>query len=199
MLRAIETKSIERIGSNKCIPVDLRFISATNRNISQEIEKGNFREDLYYRINAITIEIPPLKDRKEDLSSLIDFFFNKTERELKKNILEMGEGVREFLLNYDYPGNVRELKNIIERLVVLSENDIIKVKDLPINNKITNYIEKEKHKIQSLRDARKDFETNYIGKVLEECDGSVTKASRYLEITTRQLYNKISEYGLKND
>ena len=131
LLRAIETKSIERIGSNRCIPVDLRFISATNRDISKALEEGDFREDLYYRINAITIEIPPLRDRREDLPHLIDFFFSKIESELKKRVIEIEDGVKEFLLNYNYPGNIRELKNIIERLVVLSEGGIVKVKDLP--------------------------------------------------------------------
>lgn len=197
LLRAIETKSIERIGSNKCIPVDLRFISATNRDICKAIEIGDFREDLYYRINAITIEIPPLRDRREDLPLLIDFFFNKIEEELKKKIIGVEDGVKEFLLNYDYPGNIRELKNIIERLVVLSEEGIVRVKDLPIDNKTINLTKLQNHTISSLRDARKDFEINYIQMVLDKYDGNITEASKHLEITTRQLYNKISEYDLK--
>ncbi|NLJ78525.1 MAG: sigma-54-dependent Fis family transcriptional regulator [Tissierellia bacterium] len=199
LLRAIETKSIERIGSNRSIPVDLRFISATNRDISQALEKGDFREDLYYRINAITVEIPPLRDRREDLAHLIDFFFGKIEFELKKRIVRIEDGVKEFLLSYDYPGNIRELKNIIERLVVLSEGGIIRVRDLPVDDKgpgITNALGS---KMASLKDARGHFEAKYIGMVLDECDGNITRASEYLQITPRQLYNKISEYDLRQE
>ncbi|HHV38011.1 MAG TPA: sigma-54-dependent Fis family transcriptional regulator [Tepidimicrobium sp.] len=197
LLRAIETKSIERIGSNRCIPVDLRFISATNRDISKALEEGDFREDLYYRINAITIEIPPLRDRREDLPHLIDFFFSKIESELKKRVIEIEDGVKEFLLNYNYPGNIRELKNIIERLVVLSEGGIVKVKDLPIDNKKLDLTGSFNSSIGSLKEARKQFEAKYVKMVLDKYDGNVTKASQCLEITTRQLYNKISEYGLR--
>lgn len=197
LLRAIETKSIERIGSNSCIPVDLRFISATNRDISKALEEGDFREDLYYRINAITIEIPPLRDRREDIPHLIDFFFRKIESELKKKIVKIEDGVNEFLLNYDYPGNIRELKNIIERLVVLSEDGVIRAEDLPTDNKGLDLVDYFNPDIGPLRDVRKQFEARYIKMVLDECDGSVSKASQLLEITTRQLYNKISEYGLR--
>ncbi|WZL74082.1 sigma-54 dependent transcriptional regulator [Clostridiaceae bacterium 35-E11] len=199
LLRAIETKSVERIGNNRSISIDLRLISATNRNIPIEIKKGTFREDLFYRINTITIEMPPLRERKEDLPLLIDFFFNRTQKELKKKILKVENGIHEFLLDYHYPGNIRELKNIIERLVVLSEDGIIKVNDLSVGKNQLHKKEDQNFQMKLLRDARKEFEMNYIRQVLNKCGGRITEASKHLGITRRQLSNKVVEYSLKKE
>ncbi|CAH2213435.1 sigma-54-dependent transcriptional regulator [Tepidibacter aestuarii] len=195
LLRILETKKIERLGGNDLIPVNFRLISATNKKLEKEIGKGNFREDFFYRISTIAIEIPPLRERKEDLHMLIDFFFKKSKRELNKEILNIENGVMEFLLSYDYPGNIRELKNIIERLVVLSENGIISKRDLPKSKDV--YIDDEVEIIKPLKDMRKEVESEYIAKVLEMCDDNVSEAARNLCISRRQLFNKITEYGLK--
>ncbi|HBV68326.1 MAG TPA: sigma-54-dependent Fis family transcriptional regulator, partial [Clostridiales bacterium] len=132
LLRVLENKCIERIGSNKKIGVDLRLISATNRNIDREISEGKFREDLLYRINTITIYVPPLRERKEDIPAFIKFFLNNFKNEMKKNITKIDDGLMDILLSYDYPGNIRELRNIVERLVVLSDDGILKKRDLPV-------------------------------------------------------------------
>jgi two-component system response regulator HydG len=197
LLRTLDTKAIERIGSNKVINVDLRLISATNRNIYNAIEKGDFREDLFYRINTIIIEVPPLRERREDLPMFIDFFFDKYSKEQKKKINSIEEEVMDFLLSYNYPGNIRELKNIIERLVVLSEEGIITKGDLPENKLGNNYDLVENDRFIPMKDFRREIETEYIRKVLSKCSGNITEAAQILNISRRQLFNKVTQYNLK--
>lgn len=196
LLRTIETREIERIGSNKSIDIDFRLICATNKDLHSAIISGEFREDLFYRISTITIEIPPLRERKEDLPNLIDFFFEKSKVELKKKVEEIEKGVMDFLLSYDYPGNVRELKNIVERLVVLSDDGVIKEVDLP-EYKEKYRDDKDIEEIKPLKDVRKEAEAKHIEKTLEKCEYNITEAARKLNISRRQLFNKITEYGLK--
>lgn len=129
LLRVLETKEIERIGSNKKMELDIRFIFATNRDLFLESEKGGFREDLLYRINALTLTIPALRDRKEDLPDLIDFFIKKISIDQKKKDILIDDRVINCLLEYDYPGNIRELKNIIERMIALSDGGKVNFND----------------------------------------------------------------------
>ncbi|WP_200868664.1 sigma-54-dependent transcriptional regulator [Bacillus cihuensis] len=198
LLRVLESKSIQKVGSNASIKLDFRLVSATNQNLQEEITLGNFREDFFYRISSIVIRIPPLRARKEDLEGLIAFFMKKAQKEQMIKISNMEPEVKNFLLQYDYPGNVRELKNIIERLVVLSEDGVITKDTLPI---CTNYEKKldesRGFEIKPLKDIRKDFEIEYIQKVLHACSGNLTEAARHLAISRRQLFNKVSDYGLK--
>ena len=195
LLRAIENKSIERIGSNKKINVDLRLISATNKDIYKNIEKGEFREDLFYRINTIIIEIPPLRERKEDIPAFINFFLNMFKNEMKKSIDNVEDSLMDTLMNYDYPGNIRELKNIIERLVVLCDNNMLSKEDLPLlnikNNAQTNL------SLRTLKDVRHYAEENHIKQVLNNCRNNITEAAKILDISRRQLYNKLYEYNIE--
>jgi transcriptional regulator with PAS, ATPase and Fis domain len=175
--------------------VDFRLVTATNKNLEQEIEEGRFREDFYYRISTITVEIPPLRKRKEDLPLLIDYFFKKSQNEMKKAIRSIDSQVMDFLLGYHYPGNVRELKNIIERLVVLSENGVVDKEFLPVTGRETktkNIATKEK----GLRDIRREAEREYIQDMLLKNGNNMTRTAEMLGITRRQLFNKISEYHL---
>lgn len=197
LLRSLETKTIERIGSNKIIDVDLRLISATNRDIFKAVEKGDFREDLFYRINTIIIEVPPLRKRREDLPMFIEFFFDTQSKEQNKKVISIEPEVMDFLLSYSYPGNIRELKNIVERLVVLSEDGIITKGDLPENKFSSNYNQVNNDVIIPLRDFRRKIEIEYISKVLSLCQGSITEAAKILDISRRQLFNKVTEYNLK--
>lgn len=197
LLRTLEGKTIERIGSNKQISVNLRLISATNTDIYKAVENGDFREDLFYRINTIIINIPPLRERKEDLPMFIDFFFNRFSKEQKKKIISIDREVKEYLLSYNYPGNIRELKNIIERLVVLSEEGVVTKEDLPENKISKNNNSINSDAIIPLKDYRMEIETKYIGKALNECKGNITQAAKVLNISRRQLFNKITEYNLK--
>ncbi len=194
LLRVLESRTFERIGSNKNIAADIRLISATNRKLSEEIKAGKFREDLFYRINTITIEVPPLKDRKEDIPILIDFFLAQAQKEMKKKINKIESGLMELLVVYDYPGNIRELKNIIERLVVLSDDGVIKKADLP-DLKLFNY--EENSEIRSLKDVRQIAEIKYIKYVLDKCNGNISESARLMDISRRQLFNKLVEYGIK--
>ncbi|WP_099188995.1 sigma-54-dependent transcriptional regulator [Tepidibacter mesophilus] len=196
LLRAIEERTIERLGSNKSIDANFRLICATNKDLEKAIEDGEFREDLFYRISTITIEIPPLRDRQEDLPILIDFFLEKSKVELKKYVNKIEKEVMDFLLSYDYPGNIRELKNIVERLVVLSENGVIREMDIP-KYKVKKKEVETKENIKSLKDIRKEAEKKYIEQVLEKCEYNISQAAKVMDISRRQLFNKLTEYNLK--
>ena len=199
LLKAIESKKILRIGRNLPISVDFRLISATNKDLQLEINEGRFREDLYYRLSTIVIEVPPLRKRTEDLGKLIDFFIRKSESVMGMKITDIDKAVLNFLYHYDYPGNVRELKNIIERLVVLSENGTIRESGLMKTKVIsdTGSVKDFFNTDRPLRDIRSDFEAKYIEGLLEKNNHNIGKTAEILGISRRQLFNKISEYGLK--
>lgn len=197
LLRAIESRKIERLGSNKSINLDVKFISATNKDIEKQIFKGDFRDDLFYRINTLSLYIPPLRKRREDLPALIKFFIKKIEIEQKKKIKRVDDDVMDFLLHYDYPGNIRELKNITERMIALSKDGIITINEILMP--IGDVIEKnttEQVGIKSLKKARSNFECDFILKALKNNEGNVVRTAKELNISTRQLWNKISEYKI---
>ena len=198
LLRAIESRKIERLGSNKSIDLDVRFISATNKDLSKKIVEGDFREDLLYRINTLTLDIPPLRERREDLPALINFFIKKIQKDQKKKIKKVDDKVMDFLLGYDYPGNIRELKNITERMIALSKDGVVTVNEIlmPIGcvhkkKVINNSFEK------TLKKARSSFEKIFISEALKNNNGNVVKTADELEISTRQLWNKINQYKIE--
>lgn len=197
LLRTIENKTIERIGSNQLIEVDFRLISATNKNLYQMIASGDFREDLFYRISTITIDMPPLRERKEDLKDLIEFFLQKFSRELNKEIKKIDIKVTKYLLNYNYPGNIRELKNIIERMVVLSTNGVISDKDLPDMGRFRVTYDDQREENQSLKAVRHKAESEHIANVLREHNYNMKETAKSLGISRRQLFNKMNEYNLR--
>lgn len=190
LLRVIEEKEFTRVGGNEIVKVDVRIISATNKNLQEEIKKGNFREDLFYRLNVITINLPPLRDRKEDILLLAEHFLNKFSKENNKKIEGFSQEVIEFLLKYDYLGNVRELENIIEHAVIICNNDIIKVEHLPVPSK-------EEEMPLSTNKSLREVEKAHILAVLKEVDYNLTKAAKLLGITRATLYNKIRTYNLQ--
>jgi DNA-binding NtrC family response regulator len=199
LLRVIETKRINRIGSNEEIKVDFRLISATNRDLAKEIREGNFREDLFYRLSTINIQVPPLRQRKEDLPELINYFVKKAQSTLSYEKIDIDKDVTDFLLHYNYPGNVRELKNIIDRMVVLSDNGHVKSEH--ISNLLSigepDHMEDIFESHFSLRDIRREVESKYIENVLKKNSYNITKSAKDLDISTRHLFNKILEYGIK--
>jgi len=204
LLRTLETRSIERIGSNRPIELDFRLICATNKNLQKEIAEGRFREDLLYRINTLTVSIPPLRERKEDLPAMIDFFLRRIGMEQKKKIAGIQPDLYQALLDYDYPGNVRELRNILERMVALCDGSMLSgsfpvplsLSSGPAEAEDTLPAAESAAAFTCLRDARADFEKQYIEDVLRSTGGNVTEAAEVLQITKRQLWNKISEYGI---
>lgn len=199
LLRVLETKQIERIGSNKLIDVDFRLVSATNKDLTKAVKEGKFREDLFFRINTIEIKIPPLRERREDIEDLIYFFIERYNKEMGKGIKDIDENTKQQLLSYKYPGNIRELKNIIERLVVLSTGSILKgdvfYTKKSFNN--TNDSFNNEESISTYKEAKKDFEINYIKKALKSCNNNITHAAKLMDLSRRQLFNKIIEYDLK--
>ncbi|MGN0721969.1 MAG: sigma-54-dependent transcriptional regulator [Anaerovoracaceae bacterium] len=201
LLKAIENKVIYRMGSSTPINVDFRLITATNRNLQKDMENGTFRSDLFYRISTIVLELPPLRERREDIPLFIDFFLNKFGREMKKENITVPENVRALLENYSYPGNIRELKNLIERLLVLSEQGEIREEYLPPEVLAgsrepapegihTDYTE-------SLREYRQKAEKKYIEELIARYPQDMNAVADILSITRRQLLNKLTEYKLK--
>lgn len=194
LLRVLDTKRIERIGSNRLIDVDFRLVCATNRELTDAIREGTFREDFYYRISTFAVEIPPLRERKEDIPQMVHFFVNRLSHEMKKNIKGIDEVLMAHLLTYDYPGNIRELKNIVERLIVLSQDGYLRKEDLSVLKSGPKGFA-----IQSLKAFRNVSEKQYIEKVLEYTEGHLTRTAELLDITRRQLFNKIQELNIDSD
>lgn len=201
LLRAIETKTIQRLGSNIDTLIDFRLISATNKDLKSEILNNNFREDFIYRISTIVIKVPTLRERKEDLESLINFFLEKAQTEHGIKISNMEPEVKKFLYSYDYPGNIRELKNIIDRMVVFSENGTITKDGIPIMFAIRksqkNSYDSSFNEVKTFKEFKKLSESKYLEWVLKQTNGNVTEAARQLDISSRQLFNKINEYNIK--
>lgn len=198
LLRVLESRTIERVGGNSRIPVDIRLITATNKNLAVEIQNGSFRKDLFYRINAISIEIPPLRHRKEDIMTFFHYFLDLFQQKYHKSINGWDDSIKHFLQTYEFPGNIRELRNIVERLVILSDNGFLTGGDLPETNydePIVNYDPNIRN--QSLKELRKEVEKKYITLVLESYNADLSKAAGHLDITKRQLFNKIKEFSIK--
>jgi DNA-binding NtrC family response regulator len=185
LLRALEEKKITRIGSNEEIEVDVRVITATNRNLRTMVKQEQFREDLYYRLNVVTIELPPLKDRREDILPLAEHFLKRYAEENNKSIKNFSPEVVEFMLDYSWPGNVRELENMIERGIILSKQNAITLAELPQD--IVYPALPEGKTIEAVM-------RNHILNVLEETKGNITKAAKILGIRRMTLYNKLKKY-----
>lgn len=200
LLRVLENKEIERVGGSKSIELDIRLISATNKNLEKQIEEGVFREDLLYRINTITVTVPPLRQRKEDLPMLIDALLRRIEKDQKKKILEIDPLTMDFLYQYDYPGNVRELKNLLERMVALSDDGVLRSRGFSGSPSVAASSDavKTPQAVLPLRTARGIFEKEHIENALAATDGNVAAAAKLLEITKRQLWNKIAEYKIRH-
>jgi two-component system NtrC family response regulator len=191
LLRVIQEREIERLGGTHPIKVDVRIIAATNRNLEEEVRKGTFREDLYYRLNVVNIVVPPLRERKEDIPLLLDFFLKKYNVKHKKNIKGLTREARDVLVRYDYPGNVRELENIVERAVVLTRGDHISSEDLP------NLAEQAMGASDSgIRGTVESLERSMIIEALVNADWVQTKAAATLGLSERMLRYKIKKYSI---
>lgn len=194
-LRVLQEKQICRIGSENSIGIDVRIIAATNKSLSEEVEKGNFREDLYYRLNVINIDIPPLRERKDDILVLTEYFLQMYANEYDKKTKYFDMEAVTYLLNYAWKGNVRELKNVIERSILLSnDEEFIKKKHLPqeITGLDKEYIEEAKENEKTLE----DYEKIIIENTLKRFRGNKTKTAEVLGIKRQTLYNKLKGYNL---
>ncbi len=198
LLRVLQDGEMRRIGDSRPIKIDVRIIAATIKNLDEEVREGKFRDDLFYRLNVLPMKIPPLKERKEDIPLLVDHFINKYSRELNKPIEEITADALNCLMNYGWNGNVRELENVIERAIVLTESSQIQVENLP--GDVQN--PKEESKLNLLNDelsikkASRYLEIDLIRKALQKTKGNHTHAAKLLEISHRALLYKIKEYGI---
>ena len=189
LLRVLEEKEFTRVGGNELIKVDVRVVSATNKDIRKAVASGQFRDDVYYRLNVVTIELPPLRERKEDIPLLAQHFLKKFAMENQKEITGFSPDATDFLLKYEWPGNVRELENAIERAVILAQNSNIEVTDLPHQNLP---LARSASPAKRLKEAEK----NHILNILTEAEGNYSEAARILGISRMTLYNKAREYGI---
>jgi len=199
LLRVLQEREFERLGGNQTIKVDVRVITATNRDIEKALNEGMFREDLYYRLNVVSLVIPPLRERKEDIPELIEFFIKRYSDENKKNITGISAETRDLLIRYSYPGNVRELENIIERAVVLAKKGLITTADLPIPVRtIASEGKLSAQKLKgSLNETLDTVERGIILEALKESGGVQTRAAEKLGISERVLRYKLKKYTIK--
>ena len=191
LLRIIETKKFSRVGGNEVIYSDFRVIAATNEALEERVKEGKFREDLYYRLNVFTLFIPPLRERKKDLAPLAYHFLKKFTSAMNKNITKISDDAMDFILNYEWHGNVRELENAIERAVVVGKGNKIELNDLPFTK---NNIDSDTG-VLSLS----DIEKKHIEKILHLNNWNINRSAEILGIERATLYSKISKYGLKKN
>ncbi|WP_127137283.1 sigma-54-dependent transcriptional regulator [Flagellimonas oceanensis] len=190
LLRAIQERKIKRVGSTKEIELDIRIIAATNENLSAAAEEGEFREDLYHRLNEFSIEVPSLRDRRDDILLFADYFLARANSELDKNILEFSDETKRILQDYDWPGNLREMKNVIKRAVLFSETETM------FPNALADEVVEGANKDEEAIFSKSDYEKERIMSALKQTNFNKSKAAKLLQITRKTLYNKINQYQL---
>lgn len=206
LLRVLQEQQFERLGGIETLTVDVRIISATHRDLEEEIEENRFREDLYYRIKVVSIKLPPLRHRKEDIPLLANRFLHHFSEKHQKQIISVTPEAMKCLVSYDWPGNVRQLKNAIESAVVLSDHEILAITDLPdeiIHPGNSSLPLKNIDYNLSFRDAKKmlieNFERDFIQKKLEECNGNISRAAEALDMHRQNLQQKIRELRITKE
>jgi two-component system response regulator AtoC len=201
LLRVLQERKIERVGSSLPIKVDIRIICATNKDLQKQVEQNKFRDDLFYRLNVINIHMPPLRERKEDVPALVEHFLAKHRYSATAQPAAISEEALKRLTEYEWPGNVRELENVVERAVVLSRGQIITSRELPFGEHVDGEHEDENEDVSAERSFFKksvsQFEKDLIMKALKDAGGNRSKAAEMLGIYRRLLYAKIKEYGLE--
>ena len=201
ILRILQEQKFERVGGTEVIEVDVRVIAATNKNLEEEIKKGNFREDLYYRLNVVPIHVPPLRSRKEDIPILANYFLNKFSFEKDGKSRKLTDSAIEALKNYHWPGNVRELKNLMERLVILVDKEEIDEQDvlkhLKLEKNLAEDIDSIINKFSNLNEAVRFFEKKFIETKIKENNGNISKTAKEIGMTRRNLYRKIKSLGIE--
>jgi len=194
LLRFLQEREFQRLGGNEVIRTDVRIISATNRDLEARVREGAFREDLFYRLNVVTMSIPPLRERKDDIPPLVDYFLAKFSSE-NGGLKSISREARDMLMKYDYPGNVRELENILERATVISRDGIISVEDLPFRDTPAD----ERRFEGKMKDSIEALELQMIRKAMQDSGSNQSKAADILGISERMLRYKLKKYGIKSD
>jgi len=202
LLRVIQEKKVQHLGGKKDITIDVRIIVATKTNLSEAMRVGTFRDDLYHRLNEFQINLPPLRERREDIPVLAKYFLEEANHELNRNIKGFSNEVMKFFLGYNWPGNVRELKNLVKRAVLLSDAEQISPSHLSLNNNTANNTPVSQNKanltdaLTSFEDASKAFERDLIKNALEKAEGNKIKAAKILQINRKALYRKMKSLNL---
>jgi two-component system, NtrC family, response regulator HydG len=194
LLRALQERKVKPVGSNEEIRVDIRVIAATNEDLFELVKKGDFREDLYHRLNEFSVKVPSLKDRKEDLMIFANYFLDNANRELEKDVEGFSDATITAFNAYHWPGNLRELKNVVKRSVLLTDEELISSKVLP--SEVLS-AEKKEEPEQNYNLFKNKNEQELILDALEKADGNKSKAARLLSIDRKTLYNKLKQYGIK--
>ena len=212
LLRVLETHQFERVGGSETLTVDVRVVAATNRDLRAMVEQGTFREDLFYRLNVVNIRIPPLRERREDIPEILDYYLKKSASDNGKDVADISPEALGVLMAYDWPGNVRELRNCVERMVVFARGTTLTMTDVPadIRSAVGEQFEAKAMSPKTAETASteslpnvglnvKENEKSLILKALEECGGNRSQAALKLNISRRTLYRKLHEYGLAKD
>jgi len=204
ILRVIQDQEFERVGGLRTIKVDVRLIAATNKNLLEEVGKGKFREDLYYRLNVFPVKLPPLRERKADIGTLADYFLSKFNKKLNRGIEHIGPKARKLLINYGWPGNIRELENLMERLVLLAAGNTITLEDIPeevrfpVATEMAGGPSEPKRSFKNiLKGKTEEMEKDMIIKVLKECGRNVSKTALQLGLSRKGLQLKMAKYNLR--
>ncbi len=201
LLKVLNTNKITRLDSDVERTIDCKIISSTSKDLYTEVKEGKYRDDFFFSISSIVINVPPLRERPEDMDQLIHYFLKKSQDEYGIKISSIDPEAKSFLYNYDYPGNLRELKTVVDRMVVLSYDGRITKDGIPLLfniRKEVNIPKPESYKsIMPFKDFKRESESQYIKWVLEQTNGNVSEAARKLEISARQLFNKIKEFDIK--
>lgn len=208
LLRVLQESEIERVGGVHTLKIDIRLIAATNKDLAQEVKEGRFREDLFYRLNVVPIFLPPLRERIEDFRYLVDFFIRKHNKKLGKRIRSLDKPALDLLSHYGWPGNIRELENVLERMILLSDRDTLTVQSIPSEISQTTHISTPALTPEMLgsgsfkeivKETTQKIERNLIVTALQKTHGNVTKAAKKLGISRKSLQNKMKNYELREE
>ncbi len=210
LLRVLQDRNLVRIGDDKFIPVDVRIICATNKDLAQEVINGNFRQDLYYRLNVISIRIPPLRERREDIPVLFDYMLNTIGKEVNSKIKYINPEVMALLKDYNWPGNVRELQNVVERLINIIDGEVVTLEHLPesitlFNREAAGLMQRpssantedlnQRENIKKLNDIK---ERKRIIDLLDHFGGNISKVAREMSMSRSTLYRRMQQYNINN-
>jgi len=206
LLHVLQDQEFERVGGVRTIKIDVRVIAATNRNLLQEVKEGRFREDLYYRLNVFPIHLPPLRERPADILPLMDYFLEKCNQKLGRNVRQVDSRIMDLFTRYSWPGNVREMENILERLILIARDNQITLEDIPSEIKYALDVPAPAAEFASdrplkalVKDHTEEMEKQLIAKILDECGQNVTKTAQQLGFSRKGLQLKMIKYGLRKD
>jgi DNA-binding NtrC family response regulator len=197
LLRALQEREIERLGGGRPVPIDVRVVAATNVNLRQAVRDRVFREDLYYRLNVVPIQVPPLRQRREDIPRLVEHFVRKFARESRREVRGVSAGALDALTRYDWPGNVRELENVIHRAVVLTAGPVVHLQDVPLDVAMPDTVSLLARDTLPLREACDEFERQYVVRTLERTHWNVSRTARQLGVHRNTVLAKLATWGLQ--